>query len=586
MDYIVSHLLTILVFMPALGALVLFMFPEREKGAAKSAALVVTLTEFALSLALIPLFEVKAGYQLVQKVEWIPSIGASYHVGVDGISVFLVLLTTLLTPISIMGTLSSVQNRVREYLILILLLETAMLGALVALDVLLFYFFWEAMLIPMYFLIGIWGYDLRVLASVKFFIYTMVGSLLMLVAILYVWHVTDFQGVPGGKSFDLPLWVSQVPRNPHIRSWELWLFGAFALAFAIKVPMVPFHTWLPLAHVQAPTAGSVILAGVLLKMGTYGFIRFAMPLFPHATLSFVPGLALLGVIGVVYGALVAMVQKDIKKLVAYSSVSHLGFCMLGLAALEEKAVVGSVYQGLNHGISTGALFLLVGALYERRHTREIAEYGGIAARIPEYTVVFMIITFSSIGLPGLNGFVGEFLILIGTFSSNVFKSTYMGPNAGVWMVFVAATGVIFAAVYLLWMVKRVFFGPLRNPANQEIEDLNMRERLTFAPLVIMAVVMGVFPTWFMDRITPAVQQTLAQVRRDASIPVQTAVLDIPGVTRTAPTAMPVLEGAAGAPRGAAPTPRLELPRRPGEGGPMPPGLRRLEMPPQIPRQNP
>lgn len=530
MDYVLSHLLTILVFAPALGALGLFMFPEKEKDAAKAAGLTIGLAVFAVSLLLIPEFKSIPGYQFVQKSPWIPSIGASYHVGLDGISLFLVLLTTFITPLAILGTWQSVETRVREFVILVLLLETAMLGALVALDVLLFYFFWEAMLIPMYFLVGIWGYDLRVKAALKFFIYTLMGSLLMLVAIIYVWNQL------GASSFDLTEWTQRAPGNAAIKTWQMWLFGAFALAFAIKVPMVPFHTWLPLAHVQAPTAGSVILAGVLLKMGTYGFIRFAMPLFPEAALRWAPGIAILSIIGIVYGALLSMVQKDIKSLVAYSSISHLGFCMLGLAAMDEKAVLGSVYQGLNHGVSTGALFLLVGVIYERRHTREISEFGGLAARMPLYTITFIIITMSSIGLPGLNGFIGEFLILLGTFTSNAFARTYMGPNGGVLLATVGASGVILAAVYLLWMVKRVFFGPLRNPENQNLEDLTIRERVVFAPLLVLVVVMGVFPQWFLSRMTPTVHQVVADVRQGAGVPVVASLGQgpFPGAAAAAP----------------------------------------------------
>lgn len=512
MDYIMSHLLTILVFAPTLGALGLLMFPEREKDAAKAAGLTISLAVFAMSLLLLPAFRSVAGYQFEQRIDWIPSIGASYHVGVDGISVFLVLLTTFITPLAILGTMRSIETRVREFVILVLVLETAMLGALVSLDVLLFYFFWEAMLIPMFFLIGIWGYDLRVKAALKFFLYTLVGSLLMLVAIIYMWQQL------GANTFDLPTWVARAPTTKTITDYELWLFAAFALAFAIKVPMVPFHVWLPLAHVQAPTAGSVILAGVLLKMGTYGFIRFAMPLFPHAALQFAPGIAFLAVVGIVYGALLSMVQRDIKSLVAYSSISHLGFCMLGLAAMDEKAILGSVYQGLSHGISTGALFLLVGVIYERRHTREISEFGGLAARMPLYTTVFVIIAMASAGLPGLNGFVGEFLILLGTFTTNTFAYTYMKSNAGVMFAAIGATGVILAAVYLLWMVKRVFFGPLRNPANQVLEDLSIRERLVYAPLVAMVVFMGVYPQYFLSRMAPSVTQVVNQVRVAAKIP--------------------------------------------------------------------
>jgi len=520
MSFLHDNILSLVVFSPLLGALLLLLFPRLERGALKSFAIGWSTLIFLVSLLLLAWFNGKVGgMQLEERHDWIPSIGAGYHIGVDGISLFLILLTTLLTPIALLGSFTGIDRRVKEFVICMLFLESGMLGALVSLDLLLFYLFWELMLIPMYFLIGIWGYQERVYAAQKFFIYTMVGSLMMLFALLYVYATAP---VDGGRTFDLQLIVAAVHKAPYSMGTELLLFGAFALSFAIKVPMFPFHTWLPLAHVQAPTAGSVILAGVLLKMGTYGFLRFAIPLFPEASFWFIPPIAVLALIGIVYGALVAMVQKDIKSLVAYSSISHLGFVMLGIAALEVKAVTGAVYQMLNHGISTGALFLLVGVLAERRHTRLISEYGGIAREVPVLAAVFLIISLSSVGLPGLNGFVGEFLILIGTFTSTSFDVTSLGPGAGRWLALIGASGVILAAVYLLWMIRRVFFGPMSNPLNKGLKDLNLREGVVFAPLVFLAVLMGVLPGYFLERIEPAVEAAIADVRQRSNLYEETA----------------------------------------------------------------
>ncbi|MFH1810081.1 MAG: NADH-quinone oxidoreductase subunit M [Pseudomonadota bacterium] len=510
MTFLQNNILSLVVFTPLIGALFLLLFPRAERGSLKSFAIGWSTLVFVLSLAILYWFDGSQGsMQLVERHRWIPSIGAGYHIGVDGISVFLLLLSTLLTPIALLGSMNSIQHRVKEFVICMLLLETGMLGALVSLDLLLFYLFWEIMLIPMYFLIGIWGYQDRVYAALKFFVYTMVGSLMMLFALLYIYSTAP---VVGERTFDLPVLIEAVQRAPYPIGTELLLFAAFALSFAIKVPMFPFHTWLPLAHVQAPTAGSVILAGVLLKMGTYGFLRFAIPIFPEASYWFIPPIAILALIGIIYGALVAMVQKDIKALVAYTSISHLGFVMLGIAALETKAITGAVYQMLNHGISTGALFLLVGVLYERRHTRLISEFGGVARVIPIIATVFLLISLSSIGLPGLNGFVGEFLILIGTFGSTTFDVTTLGPGSGRWLALIGASGVILAAVYLLWMFRRVFFGPLSNPLNQDLKDMTLREGVVFAPLVVLAVVMGVVPGWFLQRIEPSVQAAVADVQ--------------------------------------------------------------------------
>ncbi|MDP2314550.1 MAG: NADH-quinone oxidoreductase subunit M [Pseudomonadota bacterium] len=485
-------LLSLVTFLPIVGAAIVAALPER---AAKSSALAVSVLAFLVSIPLWFQFDPNSAelFQLVEKMDWIPAFGVSYHVGIDGVSLLLILLTTVLTPIIVLAGFSGVDKNQRGYFALMLVLEGAMIGTFVALDTFLFYLFWELVLLPMYFLIGIWGGERRLYAAVKLFVYTIVGSLLMLVALigLYVLH----HQVEGTWTTDLGrLLALNIPYDT-----QLWMFACFALAFAIKVPMFPLHTWLPDAHVEAPTGGSVVLAGVMLKMGTYGFYRFAMPLFPEATMAFGPFLIALCVIGIVYGALVAMVQDDVKKLVAYSSVSHLGFVMLGLFALNPQGVAGSIYQMLNHGVSTGALFLLVGVLYERRHTRKIVDYGGLTKVVPLFAVAFMIVTLSSIGLPGTNGFVGEFMILLGAFQYAPI------PTA------IATTGVIFGATYMLWMFQRVMFGPLTNRANQTLTDLNAREIGYMAPLIVLIFVMGVFPQPFLDRINPSVNAFVARM---------------------------------------------------------------------------
>ncbi|HEY2942735.1 MAG TPA: NADH-quinone oxidoreductase subunit M, partial [Vicinamibacteria bacterium] len=398
------HVLTALIVLPLVGAVVVSVIPREAERLQKLVALAFTTAAFALSVVMLQGFAPRPGMQFEVSRAWLPAYGISYHLGVDGLSVWLVILTTFLTPIALLGSWSSIHDRVRGFNVFMLLLEAGMVGVFVALDLFLFYIFWEAMLIPMYFLIGIWGHERRIYAAIKFFIYTFAGSALMLVAFIVLYRAT------GLRSFDLALLVRQ-PVSPEL---QMWLFAAFALAFAIKVPMFPFHTWLPDAHVEAPTAGSVILAGVLLKMGTYGFLRLALPLFPVAAARFAPAIAVLAVVGIIYGALVSLVQPNLKKLVAYSSVAHLGFVMLGIAAMTTTAVVGAVYQMLNHGISTGALFLLVGMLYDRRHTFLIDEFGGLKAVMPWFSAVFLLICFSSIAVPGFNGFVGEFLILVGS----------------------------------------------------------------------------------------------------------------------------------------------------------------------------
>ena len=494
-----DHLLTIITFLPLLGAAICMLAPKET---AKLVALAVSGLTFLASLPLWTSYDPHgvgpvAGWQTLQLVEgpypWIEDLGISYYVGVDGIAVLLILLTTFLTPIVIFSSKDTVKDRVNQYLGFMLMLETGMIGAFVALDTFLFYVFWELMLIPMYFIIGIWGGKDRIYATVKFFIYTFAGSLLMLVAILtlYGYHHAE-TGV--WTSNLIELYGTQLPWGVQVMC-----FAAFALAFAVKVPMFPLHTWLPDAHVQAPTGGSVILAGVLLKLGTFGFLRYTLPLFPEATLAYGPTLVTLAVIGIIYGALVAMVQDDIKKLVAYSSVSHMGVVMLGLFALNAQGVSGAVFQMLSHGLSTGALFLLVGVLYERRHTRVIAEYGGLAKVVPVFAFVFMVVTFSSIGLPGLNGFVGELLCLLGAFDRHPVATTF------------ATTGVIFGAVYMLWAYQRMVFGPLTIQENKELKDLTWQEKTYLAPILVLIVALGVYPKPVLEMMGTSVERVLAAV---------------------------------------------------------------------------
>ena len=494
--WIDSHILTLLIAVPLAGGLGVLFLPKEWITAIRAWALGVSLAVFILSLHLVWHYADTPGYQFAEYASWLPELGIAYHVGIDGFSLWLILLTTLLTPLTILFSMGSISQQQKKYYFFLLTLEAGMIGAFCALDLFLFYLFWEGMLIPMYFLIGIYGGQRRIYAAVKFFLFTMVGSVLMLLAMIYLYY-------QAGGSFSLERWLD-LTLNAKT---QLILFSAFALSFAIKVPMFPLHTWLPDAHVEAPTAGSVILAGVLLKMGTYGFVRFAIPLFPDGLEAARPLLVMLAVIGIVYGALVAMVQKDIKKLVAYSSVSHLGFVMLGLMALTPQAVTGAVYQMLNHGISTGALFLLVGMIYDRTHTRKIADYGGIAKLVPVFTVVFLIVTFSSIALPGTNGFVGEFLILSGSFS--------VLPRATM----ISTLAVILAAVYMLWMVERVFFGPVKHKALEGLKDLGGRELLCLLPLLVLIVWMGVSPNFFLKKIEPATQALLQRVETATKIQV-------------------------------------------------------------------
>jgi len=494
--------LTTIVFLPLVGALLLLLIENRDgrrDAVIRWTALGASLLVFAATLVLWIRFDPsRADFQFVERHDWIPSFGVQYFVGVDGISLFLLVLTGVLTPVALLSSWESVHKKVKEFSAFLLVLESAMLGVFVSLDLFLFYMFWDAMLIPMYFLIGVWGYDRRIYAAVKFILFTAIGSVLMLLAIIgLAWMHNSITGT--GYTFDLlKLYDLRLPRQ-----YEFWFFLAFTLAFAIKVPLFPFHTWLPDAHVEAPTAGSVILAGVLLKMGTYGLVRFAFPLFPSAAAFFAPALALLAVIGIVYGALVAMVQPDLKKLVAYSSVSHMGFVVLGICALNVQGMQGAIYQMLNHGISTGGLFLIVGMLSDRRHTRQIAEFGGLKAVTPRLVAVFLLMTLSSIGLPGLNGFVGEFLILLGAFRWDPRYAAF------------AASGVILSAVYMLWMFQRVNYGPVTHDENRSLPDLTVRERWVIIPIVAMAIFMGVLPGIFLRPMQPSVDRLLQRVSREA-----------------------------------------------------------------------
>jgi len=496
MDIFGIPILSFLTFFPLVGAIVLLFINKENAGALRVVTLLFSIIEFVISLPLFFVFDsTTAAMQFVEDWWWVEAYGISYKVGIDGISLLLVLLTTFLTVLCILCSWSAITSRVKEFMISFLFLETGMIGALVALDLILFYVFWEVMLIPMYFLIGVWGDPKRrIYAAIKFFLFTMAGSVLMLIAILALYFIN--LKATGKATFDvLELYKLGMPAGT-----QYWLFGAFALAFAIKVPMFPFHTWLPDAHTEAPTAGSVILAGVLLKMGTYGFIRFAIPLFPKAAFDLLPLVSVLALIGILYGALVSMMQPDLKRLVAFSSVSHLGYVMLGMFAFNTQGVQGSIYQMLNHGISTGSLFLIVGMIYERRHTRLISDFGGLSKVMPIYATFFMIVTLSSIGLPGTNGFVGEFLILLGVFQSNVVYGV------------LAASGVILGAAYMLWMFQRVMFGKITKPENEKLKDLNAREIITLIPMVILIFLMGIYPKLFFSKMDVSVEKFLKDFR--------------------------------------------------------------------------
>ncbi len=485
------HLITILILLPFAGALAMVLYsfaPPRKDEHYRWIALVATVATFVVSLLLLR-GAGGAEFRFEENVNWIGSIGARYHVGADGISLWLVLLTTLLLPIAVLSSWTAISKRPLAYYMFLLILESAMIGVFVSLDLLLFYLFFEASLVPMFFLIGIWGGERRIYAAIKFFIYTAVGSLLMLVGIIALYFLYH--------TFDYPTLLQAMTANPLDSRPQMLLFAAFAIAFCIKVPLWPFHTWLPDAHTEAPTAGSVILAGILLKMGTYGLLRFNLALFPDASRGAATFIIVLAVIGIIYGALVAMVQPDVKRLVAYSSVSHMGFVVLGLFSFTELGMQGALYQMLNHGVSTGALFLFVGFIYERRHTRMISEFGGLATPMPWFSTLFVIASLSSIGLPFLNGFVGEFFILIGTWTSSAVGRPWI-------VTMLAATGVIWAAVYMLWMLQRVLFGEITNPENAKLKDLNSRELGLLLPLLFLMFFMGVYPRVFIDRSQPSV----------------------------------------------------------------------------------
>jgi NADH-quinone oxidoreductase subunit M len=529
-----TSLLSVVSLLPLVAALALVLLDQAAKGAGrelgastwKVAGLVASLATFAISLKLWTGYDPTiADYQFVEHEPWLAEWGVNYYVGIDGISLLLILLTTFLQPLVLLASWNDIQQSVKSYVFFMLALETGMIATFAALNLFQFYLFWELMLIPMYFIIGIWGGPRRVYAAIKFFLFTMVGSLLMLVSMLVVYrlhfeqtgtYTLDLIAPPGGALPGL-LDTNILPAGDVWWRTQPWLFAAFALAFGIKVPVFPFHTWLPDAHVEAPTAGSVILAGVLLKMGTYGFVRFALPLFPDAAVQFAPFVFGLGLAGILYGALVAMVQKDIKKLVAYSSIAHLGFVMLGTFALNDEGLKGAVLQMVNHGLSTGALFLLVGMIYERRHTREISAFGGIAKPMPVYAALFGIVTMSSIGLPALNGFVGEYLILLGTF--------HAAPRVAV----AATFGVVLAAVYMLWMYRRVMFGPVEIAENRGLIDLDLREKLVIAAVVIPILWIGVYPQPLLTRLNAPIGEILRvmQAKRAPAASADSAPLPLP-----------------------------------------------------------
>jgi NADH-quinone oxidoreductase subunit M len=518
-------ILSIVAYVPLVGALIVIFFLKNDQGATiRKFATGVAALDFLISLPL--WFAFKPGgdlFQFKESTSWIQSIGVRYEMGIDGIALLLILLTTLLGVLAFLSSWSAVREREKEYYVFMLLLQTGMLGVFMAMDFFLFYVFWEVMLVPMYFLIGIWGGPRKLYAAIKFFLYTLVGSVLMLLGILALYFfnaggLLGWEGLGNPATFSILQFHEIGHLIPH--DLQIWIFLAFFVGFAIKVPMFPFHTWLPDAHVEAPTAGSVILAGVLLKMGTYGFIRFSLPILADATRALLPWMAGLSIIGIVYGALVAMAQKDMKKLVAYSSVSHLGFVTLGLFALNGPGINGGVLQMINHGLSTGALFLLVGIIYERRHTRLIAEYGGLSAVMPVYATIFLIITMSSIGLPTLNGFIGEFTILAGAF------------NRVWWWALLGSLGIVLGAAYMLWMYQRVFFGPLNNPENKGLMDLTRREIVYLAPLVLLCFVIGLMPAPFFKVIEKPVNYIVAKVDPSLAPPLAAAAAT-PPATRLA-----------------------------------------------------
>ena len=498
-------ILSIVLWLPIAAAIVLAFFPRAADSAIKAFGLFASVVTFIVSLVIVTEFRTgAAGFQLVEMQAWIPQWGINYSLGIDGISLWLVMLTTLLTPVVLLSSWNAIHKHPKEYVISFLVMEAAMIGVFVATDLILFYVFFELTLIPMYLVIGVWGGANRIYAAIKFFLFTIAGSLLMLFGIIYIGF--QYQHATGVMSFAITD-LYRVGVTPYAQTL---LFFAFSLAFAIKVPLFPLHTWLPDAHVEAPTGGSIILAGVMLKMGTYGFLRLVLPYFPEASIRWSWLLIALSVIGIVYGALVAWVQPDMKKLVAYSSVSHLGFCVLGIFAMNQASIEGSILQMINHGLSTGALFLLVGVIYERRHTRLLADYGGIARTMPLFATLFIISVLSSVGLPGLNGFVGEFLILAGSFQT--------APVAAI----IAATGVILAAIYLLWLVQKVFFGPITNEENKTIKPIAWNEVAAMIPLIILMVWIGVYPKTFLEPMGPSVKRLINVVKSEGNAPVLVA----------------------------------------------------------------
>src|SRR5687767_12395070 len=489
-----SNYLSLILFTPLAGALALLFVNKQNENAIRWIANVVAFVGFAISIPLWFWFNPQTtDYQFVERLPWIPSVGAEYFLGVDGFSVLLILLTTLMGFIAVLSSWTAITERVKEFYVFMLVLQTGMIGAFVSLDFLLFFLFWEVIHVPIHFLIGSWGGGRRLYSAIKFFLYTLGGSVVMLLGILALYFYN--QSVTGVPSFD----ITQFQQLSVPFAIQKWVFLAFFLGFAVKVPMFPFHTWLPDAHTDAPTAGSVILAAVLLKMGTYGFIRFSLPILPDASRYFVPMMAVLSIVGIIYGALVALAQTDWKRLVAYSSVSHMAMVMLGMFAMTPVGITGSIIQQINHGISTGALFLIVGIVYERRHTRDIAEYGGLSKVMPVFAVVFLIMTMSSIGLPALNGFIGELLILLGVYVVSK------------WWAGVAAVGIVLGAAYMLWLYQRTMFGKITNPANASLSDLSLRELVTFAPLVVLAFWIGLYPAPFLRRIETSVGRVVARV---------------------------------------------------------------------------
>ena len=557
-----SFVLPLVLGLPLLGALLVMCTPKTESSLHRGLGIAISTITFLVSLLIFKFYNVKSdAYQLVYDVEWIPGLGAHFKLGVDGISVLLVILTTFLMPLTLLGTRSSIEKSSREFIASMLVLETGMLGAFLALDLFLFYVSWEVMLIPMYLLIGIWGGQRRLYASIKFVIYTMVGSLLMLVAIFYVY--VQAGSVLGTYTTDLEKVLTvALPYKAQV-----WCFAAFALAFAIKVPLFPLHTWLPDAHVEAPTAGSVILAGVLLKFGIYGFLRYAMPLFPHGAAVWAPTLAILSVIGIIYGAFVAFAQEDVKKLVAYSSVSHLGFCMIGVLSLTAMGTSGALYAMLSHGLTTGGLFLGIGVLYERRHTRRLSEYGGIWKQMPVFAGLYLIIVMGSAGLPALSGFIGEFLTIFGTFiSGDTMPAGYHLPMPRL-LGALSATGVILGAVYLLFMFQKVFFGKLDKSRNGNLPDLKTHELITFVILAVAILLGGLFPRPALQVMEPSVQKFIRDFGKRVAEPDGPA--HVFGAQPAVPTGSPTGAPPTGAPPTGAPpagTPPTPPPGAPPAGG--------------------